>query len=747
MPVALQDEPSFERHVSPVLSAHCAECHGGEDPAAGYDLGALGGPDELDAFDWDLIREVVQSGEMPPLGSSRPEAKAQARFLAWIDARVPGEFADEVAGEIDPGPAPLRRLNGREITRALHDVLGVELDATKILGPDPVGHGFDTAAGALALPAERVEHMLSLADLAATMVFPHDDPRLPHVQHFGPEAFESGGHRGDAAVLSTTSTATFGLWAPRTGRYALTVQLSASRAGDELAKARLKVDARRVGEEREIEAEPGATQTERWEFEMEGGARTLAVRFTNDHYDPQNANPKLRDRNLFVYGATLEGPLDAAQESDVHLALRTRAAERGDASARAQLELLGRRLWRRPLQSVELDRLLALTQDADPEALRMQVGAVALLASPHFHLRVEAVRVEDVRDAGTTRLGGFELATRLALFLWSSVPDEALLDAAAAGRLDDDAGLAAQVERMLTDPRARILAESFGLAWLGVPALEQHRPDPDAFPGWNFNVGRSSVEETRRVLEELLFEDRPLTDLVAADWTWVDSRLARLYGLKAVPRGQWQRVSLTDTPRRGVLGHASLLTVTSNPARTSIPRRGKWVLEALLGTPPPDPPPGADSLDDSSAESGLSLRQRLELHRADPDCRVCHVALDPIGFGMEAFDGIGRARSGAEAEGLDTTGELPDGRTFAGPVQLAEILANEPRLPRQIVERMLVFALGRGIERSDRPAIDAILDELDPERPTFGQALRAVCASPLLTHARGRTLAGQDQDR
>jgi len=190
-----------------------------------------------------------------------------------------------------------------------------------------------------------------------------------------------------------------------------------------------------------------------------------------------------------------------------------------------------------------------------------------------------------------------------------------------------------------------------------------------------------------------------------------------------------------------------LLTVTSNPARTSIPRRGKWVLEALLGTPPPDPPPGADSLDEDSADDGLTLRQRLELHRADPDCRVCHVALDPIGFGMEAFDGIGRVRSGPEAEGLDTTGELPDGRTFEGPVQLAEILAAEPRLPRQIVERMLVFALGRGIERTDRPAIDAILGALDPVRPTFGQALRAVCTSPLLTHTRGGVLADPGQDR
>jgi hypothetical protein len=389
---------------------------------------------------------------------------------------------------------------------------------------------------------------------------------------------------------------------------------------------------------------------------------------------------------------------------------------------------LAERAWRRPLEADEVERLLALTPPNASREEALQTVLVALLASPRFLFRVE--RDPPGAEPGSRRdLDGFELATRLSYFLWSSMPDEELFDAARAGRLRDPRGLEAEACRMLRDARAGELARNFAGQWLQLRTLERVEPDRQRFPHFDDELRAAMRAESEMLFEAVLREERPVSELVDPNFTFLNERLARHYGIDGVEGPTLRRVHLDPAQREvrgGLLEQASVLTVTSNPTRTSPVKRGKWILETLLGSAPLAPLPGVDTLDDSpAAVKSASLRERLAQHRANPSCAACHERMDDLGFALENFDPTGRWRTEAGGFAVDSSGVLDDGTVIAGPAELERWLAHDPALARCLATKLATFALGRGMRPEDEPALDALAAELGPD-PTLTELILAV---------------------
>jgi len=391
-----------------------------------------------------------------------------------------------------------------------------------------------------------------------------------------------------------------------------------------------------------------------------------------------------------------------------------------DASAEQMLRRLATRAYRRPISDQELARLLKLVAAAraqgDGFEASLQLALQAILVSPHFLFRVELDA--EANGVGPIRaLNEYELASRLSYFLWSSMPDDELFDLAAGGKLRDN--LDRQVRRMLGDPKSKALIENFAGQWLQLRNLELAAPDKSQFPAFDDDLRRAMRTESEMFFETIVREDRSVLELLDADFTFVNARLARHYGLEGVEGDQFRRVSLSAggsqvavQARGGVLTQAAMLTVTSNPTRTSPVKRGKWVLENILGTPPPAPPPNVPMLrDDAKAMAAGTLRQRMEQHRKDPNCAVCHKEMDALGFALENFDAVGAWRTKDGAFPIDATAQLPDGRSFNGPRELKSVLrGSKEQFARCLAEKLLTYAIGRGVEPYDRPAVDGIVN-------------------------------------
>ena len=404
------------------------------------------------------------------------------------------------------------------------------------------------------------------------------------------------------------------------------------------------------------------------------------------------------------------------------------------ARAREILRAFADRAFRRPATDEELTRLVGLVESArkdgdDPdEAIRQALRAV--LVSPRFLFLVE--EQGDDSKAGTRPLSPFELAARLACFLWGSLPDDELWRAAVGGDLNRDDVLESQARRMLADRKSAALVEGFVFQWLQVRGLASASPDPKAYPGFDESLRRSMLRETALLGEAILFGDRPVFDFLDADFTFVDERLARHYGLSGVSGPNFRRVSLAGSHRRGVLTHASVLTSTSSPTRASLVRRGRWILDNLLGTPPAPPPPDAEGLGDSPGSTAPStLRRRMERHRADARCASCHAQMDPLGFGLENFDGIGAWREADAGSPIDASGRLPGEPPFRGPDELMADLATRRRpFARCLAEKLLTYALGRGTSPTDRCLVDGLARTLDRDDPRFSALIVGIVESP-----------------
>jgi hypothetical protein len=635
-------------------------------------------------------------------------------------------------GPSDPGRVSLRRLNSAEYNNTVRDLLGTRMRPADEFPPDGHAYGFDTIADALTLSPGWFEHYGRAAHRLIAEALGDARTKLHRVEAEHLEG-EVGRAQDDHYNVWSNGELVVPFEVPVSGRYRLAARLWGAQAGDEPVKVSLRLDEERLGEFEVPETEATPRTLEQEVF-VNAGKRSVAVGFLNDFYvKEQNL-----DRNLLIDWIELEGPLDAKPERAPALAICAPKQFADECFERIVREFASR-AWRRPVTDDEAGRLMELSRLAELRGESVLAGLAlpleAVLISPHFVFRLELDA--DPSSSKVRPLTDYELASRLSYFLWSSMPDPALFELARAGRLQQRGVLVSQVRRMLADQRSRALVDNFFGQWLFLRSLESHEVDPRA-------LGRSMLEESERFLREWLEQPRPLSELLTANFTYVDQRLAKHYGLSAEELGsgsQWVRVSLPDAQRGGLLRQASILTVTSMPNRTSPVKRGKWVLEQLLCSEPAPPPPGVPNLDEAKLDH-TSLRELMEAHRANPECASCHVLMDPIGLALENYDALGRWRSEDAGKKVDASTVLPDGTKLEGAGDLSEQLARDPQFVRCMVEKLFIYGLGRGATPADEAPLEAIAGQLFAKRGSLSDAIVAIVQSPAFRLRRGGEAQG-----
>lgn len=731
-------KPSSAGPWKPFLDKFCIPCHSGPSAPSGARFDLLGSNEELLAAR-DLMQaaaDKIKRGLMPPPGTSQPSAKQREDFLANLQK----EFAKAPPAPPDPGRPTLRRLNRSEYNNTIRDLFGVRFSPADDFPSDDVGYGFDNIGDVLSISQLLMEKYLDAAEKITDLVLP--PPKLKtHSFDAGMLKFDNGNLVENAVQFSTNSTAYVEPTLELAGRYRVRVLAYGQQAGPEPCKMTLRIDGKLL-DTFEVRGTGPAQPFEVPPIELTAGKHRFAAAFINDYYNPNDPNPRNRDRNLLIAGIEVTGPLDAdTTPNPAKTRLMIATPDAGDPLPAAQ-KILGsflRRAFRRDVPAQELDRYSKFAVQAIKEKGSFEQGIKlaiqAALVSPSFLFRVEldaANTPQNPRAKPVVRsLGDFELASRLSYFLWSSMPDDALLDLAASGKLKQAPVLSAQVERMLKDPKSRALTQSFAAQWLNLRKLDTAAPDSDQFKVWNEELRRAMRQETELFFDSIVRENKPVTEFLDADYTFVNGILADLYGIPGVNGTQFRKVSLKDGNRAGILTQASLLTLTSNPNRTSPVKRGKWVLENLLGDAPPPPPPGLDALpEDKAVNPSATIKVRLTEHRSKPDCAVCHARMDPIGFSLENFDAVGRWRTMDGRFPVESKEKLPDGTTLDGPHGLRNyLLKNKDRFVQTLADRLLTFAVGRGMERSDAPALAKIVAQSSKSGNRFGSLILAVVQS------------------
>ena len=740
-----------------LLDRYCVTCHNGRLRTAGlaldeHDVAAVAGAPAV----WETVVRKLRAGAMPPMPRPRPDAAAYERFVGWLEA----ELDRAAAANPDPGRTEaFHRLNRTEYHHAVRDLLDVEIDVAELLPADGASYGFDNIAGVLGVSPTLIERYLAAARKISRIAVGRPAPSataevfrlasdLPQDDWVAGMPF---GTRGGGAFRHTF---------PEDADYDFRVRL-ARNAGDDLAVFEaphtLEVsldgalartftvggpppDAPRDSDEYRAWRDRQRTIDGDWAFRLPVGAgpRELRVTFVRKTaaYPETLRQPYLRPYTSITGGdtrvqpylgsVTVTGPFAAGGGPPAEDPPSRRrifvcrpdgdadAEAAGAACARRILSGLARRAYRRPVTAADLAVLLRFFDDGRREGgfdAGIEMALRWLLASPEFVLRVE--RDPAGAEPGSSyAISGLELASRLSFFLWSSIPDDELLDLAVEGRLREPDVLEGQVRRMLADERARALVTSFASQWLHLRNVPAVAPDEDRFPDVGEGLRQAMRRETELFVESVFREDRNVLDLLTADYTFVNERLARHYGMPRIYGDHFRRVPLAGEARRGLLGHASILSVTSYPNRTSPVLRGKWVLENLLGTPPALPPPDVPALEETTGSGeALSMREATERHRASPACASCHRLMDPPGFALEQFDAVGRFRTRSAANTpIDASGELPGGVRFDGAAGLRAALVRDPgRFAGTLTEKLLTYALGRGLEPYDAPAVRAIV--------------------------------------
>ncbi len=723
------DDPPWRRAVA----ASCLDCHGTEKPKGGLDLeSVLGAEPALHAPTWEKVVRRLRTRQMPPAGRKRPTEETYGAMLSGLETALDAA----AAAKPDPGRTDtIRRLTRLEYQNAVRDLLGLEIDAAALLPPDESSHGFDSATAGTLSPTF-LERALSAAQKVGRLAV-GTPGRSPGGDTFRVPPDVTQEERLEGLPPGTRGGARFPYTFPQDGDYEVRVRLARDR--DELVEGLtedhelLVLLDRRLQKRFTVQPPRGDAQGHARvdahlaaRIPVAGGAHELAVTFLKkpssvvetlrQPYDARfntHRHPRLSPA---VYEVAVTGPYGARGPGDTpsrrllfRAVPKTPAEE--EACARANLAPLLRRAFRRPVTEEDLERVLKVARGKGFEA-GMEAALSAILVSHDFLFRVE--RDPAGLPPGTAyRLGDVELASRLSFFLWSSIPDDELLDLAERGELGRPEVLEKQARRMLADPRARTLATSFAAQWLHLRNLEQAFPDGRLFPDFDDNLRRSMRRETELLFEEVLREDRSVLGLLRSGHSYLDERLARHYGIPHVVGSRFRRVELDPASRRGgLLRHGSVLTVTSYATRTSPVLRGKWILENLLGTPPPPPLPDVPALDENAVAAGLPVRERLRKHRESPACASCHDRIDPVGFSLENFDAVGRWRELEADRPVDASGGLPDGSSFEGVDGLEEALLRRPEaFVTALAEKLLTFALGRAIGHHDGPALRAVVRE------------------------------------
>ena len=760
-----------------LLDRYCVTCHNERLGVAGLAL------DTLDVSDvgahpavWEKVVRKLRAGAMPPAPRPRPDAETYTAFVGWLET----ELDRAAAAHPDPGRTDtFHRLNRSEYHNVVRDLLALDVDVAALLPADDGSYGFDNIAGVLGMSPTLLERYLSAAKKISRLAIgrPAQSATAETVRL---ATDLSQDKRVDGLPFGTRGGARFEFTFPEDAEYAFRVQLGRDASGtlkifNTPHQLEVSVDGKTVqtfvvggprpeGVERsspEYREYLGLQRTidEGWEVRVPVRAGPHIVQATfhqkTSAYAETLRRPFLRPYTSitggdtrtqpYVGSVTITGPFEG---SGVRPLDETPSRQRifvcnpsgGDVAdeahcARQIFSTLARRAYRRPVTERDLAVLLEFYDDGYVDGGfegGIELGLRRLLASPEFLFRVE--RDPDGLPPGTPyRVGGLELASRLSFFLWSSIPDDELLDVAVNGTLHEPGVLEAQTRRMLADRRADALIHNFGGQWLYLRNVRALTPDEDRFPDFGEGLRLAFQRETELFFESILREDRSVLDFLTADYTFINERLARHYGIPNVYGSHFRRVTLPDATRRGLLGQGSILAATAYPTRTSPVLRGKWVLENLLGTPPPLPPPDVPSLEEKTASGEtLSMRDAMVQHRANPVCASCHRLMDPPGFALEEFDAVGRHRTRNESnEPIDASGVLPDGAAFDGVAGLREALLRRPDLfVTTLTEKLMTYALGRGVEYYDAPAIRVITADAARDAHRFSSLILGVIKSP-----------------
>ncbi len=715
------------------LDRFCVDCHGDLEPEAGLDVTALSwdapGLDDLER--WREARNRVARGEMPPAGETFPSPAERKAFAATVDALLARAAEKDPA---EPGRVTLRRLSRFEYDRTTRDRLGLVTEKSAAFPADNLGYGFDNMGDAMSFSLLHMETYLDAAEDLARRAISLEDPKHPPVRRIEGEdmssKLEDAVGQGNVARLYSRGTVFASILLPRDGDYIITVRAFGDQAGEDPVRMALSLDRDRlqVWDVPEIRRRPGERVAH---VRLPAGRHRLAVTFLNDFYEPDAEDPSQRDRNLYVDWVEVKGPTDPIPLPAAHRRIFAPDRPKLPTRQRARriLPPLILDLWRRPARIGEVRRFTRfLVRETDKgRSFRQAMREVltALLVSPHFLFRAEPGGKG--RTHKTLPVDDYALANRLSYFLWSSPPDAALLERARKRQLGRGDVLLAEARRMLRDARSEALARGFAGQWLEIRNLEDATPDPKFFPRFDDALRRSMAREVELFFRFILKERRPLRDLLMSRTTFLNERLARHYGVKGIEGSRFQPHVWSDDRRRGLLGKAAILTLTSHASRTSPVKRGKWILENLLDAPPPPPPPGVVSrLDESQVTDTASLRKRLEAHRAQPECASCHERMDGLGFALEHFDAVGRWRDRDGKNAIDARGELPGGREVDGAAELDAVLTEHDGLLRSLLHKLFLYGVGRKAGRADRVRLAAAAGRLPGLDTTLEDAVLAI---------------------
>lgn len=718
------------QELPPLVNDYCLSCHNTEDWAGSLALDMLDyAHAEEDARDWEKVVRKLRAGMMPPAGEPKPAAAQLEGFITTLENRL-----DEQVG-IPASPPALHRLNRTEYANAIRDLLALNVDVNALLPQDNASEGFDNIASSLGFSPALIQGYTSAAmKVAQWAVGDMSTTEQSHIYN-NPANLLQDKHL-DGMPFGTRGGIRIRHNFPLDAEYEVVILggIGFGRSPD-ISGLYMALDG--------VRFEPDSNR--RFRLSLTAGVHELNIALL-DYQRPEGVNDIYSQYQTSggINGIEIHGPYHATGTGDTasrraifscYPATNDEATE----CARQILSELASRAFRTPLQESELEPLMTFYHRGVAEGdfeTGIQQGLSRILIDPRFLFRLEE-EPADLRPGDVYQITGIELASRLSFFLWSSIPDAELLELAVSNRLHEPEVLQQQVARMLDDPRAQALVDNFAGQWLHLRELTSLTPETDAF---NDNLRQAFIGETRMLFAHIISEDLPVTDVLDASYTFLNEELAQHYGIEGVHGDYFRRVELSaDSPRRGILGQASFLTVSSTASRTSPVIRGNWILENLLHAPVPAPPPGVETnLDgDGSEELRTSVRERLEAHRADPACSSCHSVIDPVGFALENFDMIGAWRTVDGDSAVDASGTLVDGTVVHGPADLRKaLMARSDLFVSTVTEKLLTYALGRKLEYYDMPAVRAIVREASGHDNRFSAIVNAIVSSELfLTRA------------
>lgn len=730
-----------------LLDRYCSRCHNDERMSGDWSLSSVQTGDLASGANlaqWEKILRMTRGGEMPPRNRPQPSPEAMTDFTRWLETSLDAY----AAAHPNPGRATLRRLNRAEYANAVRDLLALDVDVGRELPADDSGYGFDNIADVLSVSPTLMDRYLTVAGKLSRLavglgpqtpfVTTYALPKDGSIKNQGIPSYDE--RAADGLPLDSRGGGAFRYYAPHDGWYEISGYLNANTNNE---VDRMKED--RVALRVPLKAGPHTVgMTFRQQLALDETVQTL--RNTTEIVVLPTAAPALLPLDFIVDGARVgttsvpsyrmsprfsqanfprdvlqievAGPFDASGPGDTPsrrklLACRpAKSAASEQACARKILTGLTRQAYRRPVTAADIDPLMQIYNRARAgNDFVHGIGAAveAVLVAPSFLFLVERDPAGSAPGA-VHPISDLELASRLALFLWSSLPDTELVTLAANGRLREPGMLRQQVDRMLGDPRAEALTQNFAGQWLYLRNLEYQRPDVFLFPQFDTRLRRAMKRETELFFASIVDDNRSVLDFIKSDYTFLNQRLAEHYGIGGIKGTGFRKVALDPASQRGgLLGQASILTVTSYSNHTSVVKRGKWVLDNLLAAPPPPPPPDVPALKQTQAGRQLNAREQLELHRSDPACASCHVRMDPLGFALEQYDPVGAFRMQDAGRPVDASATMPDGTAFTGLAGLQKILLDrKDEFTRAFTERLLVYALGRGLEAYDQPTVRAI---------------------------------------